>query len=138
MSNADPASNNSTTHHQSTNNQTKSTHPACDETELVTAQWAGPLPPPSVLTGFNHAVENGAERVFRMAEKEQEHRIAFKLAELEGARKDFYRGQILGGVLALACVAASLYSVVIDAHPAVSIALVGIPITALIGKMLKR
>jgi len=138
MSNEEAPVNNAAAHNQATHNQAKPNQSAYDETELVTAQWEGPLPPPSVLTGFNHAVENGGQRVFRMAEKEQAHRIAFKLAELEGARKDFCRGQVLGGVLALACVAASLYSVSIGAHPAVSIALVGIPITALIGKMLKR
>lgn len=108
------------------------------ENQIVSAQWAGPLPPPNVLSGFNDVVENGAERVFRMAEKEQEHRISYERAELEATRRDFRRGQVIGSLLALGCVAASVYSIYLGAHPAVSIALVGIPITALISKILKR
>lgn len=108
------------------------------DTLTVTAQWAGPLPPPSVLSLFNDVVENGAERIFQMAEKEQDHRMSYQNAELEATRKDFMRGQIIGGLLALACVLASVYSIYIGAHPAVSVALVGIPIMALLGKMLKR
>lgn len=85
-----------------TNNQHK------QDTPVVSTQWAGPLPPPSVLSGFNDVVENGAERVFRMAEKEQEHRVSYERAELEATRRDFRRGQVIGGVLAFSCVAASL------------------------------
>ena len=114
-----------------TNNQHK------QDTPVVSTQWAGPLPPPSVLSGFNDVVENGAERVFRMAEKEQEHRVSYERAELEATRRDFRRGQVIGGVLAFSCVAASLYSAYLGAHPSVSIALVGIPIMALLGKFFK-
>ena len=83
-------------------------------------------------------VKDGAERVFRMAEKEQEHRIAYERSELDATRNDFRRGQVIGATLAITCVVASVYSVHIGAHAAVSVALVGIPITALIGKILKR
>ncbi|WP_425271750.1 DUF2335 domain-containing protein [Pusillimonas noertemannii] len=109
-----------------------------NDNQLVSAQWAGPLPPPNVLEGFSDVVENGAERVFKMAEKEQEHRISYERAELEATRRDFRRGQIIGATLALACVIASVYSVILGAHPIVSVALVGIPIMALIGKILQR
>ena len=108
------------------------------EQQIVSAQWAGPLPPPSVLGSFNDVVENGAERVFRMAEKEQEHRISYEKAELNATRRDFRRGQVLGSILAAGCIAASVWTAVIGAHPAVSIALVGLPIMALIGKIFKR
>lgn len=109
-----------------------------NDTQIVSAQWAGPLPPPNVLNGFNDVVENGAERIFRMAEKEQEHRISYETAELNATRRDFRRGQVIGSLLALVCVSASVYSVHAGAHPTVSIALVGIPIMALIGKILKK
>ncbi|MCR4158799.1 DUF2335 domain-containing protein [Kerstersia gyiorum] len=117
---------------QPENNQTK------PEAQVMSAQWAGPLPPPRVLESFGTVVENGAERIFRMAEKEQEHRISYERAELDAMKTDFRRGQIIGAVLAALCVAASIYSVILGAHPAVSIALVGIPIMALIGKILKK
>lgn len=115
------------------NNRTK---PAAAQT--LRAQWSGPLPPPSVLEGFDKVVPNGAERIFRMAEREQEHRLAYEQAELQYSRNDFRYGQVIGGMLALICVVASVLSVHLAAHPSVSIALVGIPMTALIGKILKR
>ena len=106
--------------------------------QVVSAQWAGPLPPPNVLASFNDVIENGAERIVAMAEREQAHRISYENAEQSAIKDDFKRGQYIGGALALVCVAASVFSVYLGAHPTVSIALVSLPITALIGKMLKR
>jgi len=100
----------------------------------VTAQGTGLLPPPHTLAGFDDAVKGGAERVLRMPEKGQAYRIAYERAELDATRNDFRRGQIIGATLAISCVVASVYSVHIGAHAAASVALVGIPITALIGK----
>ena len=31
--------------------------------QLISAQWEGPLPPPSTLADFNSIIENGAERI---------------------------------------------------------------------------
>jgi len=38
------------------------------------AQFSGPLPPPGVLANYEQAMPGAAERIFRMAEKEQENR----------------------------------------------------------------
>ena len=122
-------------------NMSKQKLPENDTTKnnpVVSSQWVGPLPPPSVLSGFNEVIENGAERIFQMAEKEQIHRISYENAELEARRKDFRLGQYIGASLAITCVLASLASVVLNAHPSVSIALVSLPIMALIGKIIKR
>lgn len=37
-------------------------------------RWSGPLPPPEILGGYDQVVSDGAERVFRMAEGQSEHR----------------------------------------------------------------
>lgn len=37
-------------------------------------KWEAPLPPPSVLDGFNQVVENGAERIVSNWEVESAHR----------------------------------------------------------------
>ena len=36
--------------------------------------FSGPLPPPQILSQYNEAVPNGAERIMAMAEKQSEHR----------------------------------------------------------------
>lgn len=106
--------------------------------QLVSAQWEGPLPPPSTLADFNNIVENGAERIVRMAEKEQDHRIHIDTASLDATRRDFRRGHIIGGSLAALSIAGSVYTAIIGAHPTVSIALVSLPVTALIGRIIKK
>ena len=40
--------------------------------------WAGALPSPDDLTQFNLLIPNGAERIMRLTEKEQDHRIALE------------------------------------------------------------
>jgi hypothetical protein len=44
----------------------------------------------------------------------------------------------MGAVIALSCVAAATYTAFIGTHWSVSVALVGLPITALAGKLFSR
>lgn len=121
------------------NNNLPSTAKQNNATEqLISAQWEGPLPPPSTLSEFNSIVENGAERIVRMAEKEQDHRIRMDEETLDATRRDFKRGHIIGGTLAALCIAGSVYTAMIGAHFMVSIAIVSLPVTALIGRIIKK
>ena len=36
--------------------------------------FSGPIPPPEIFAGYDKALPNGADRVMKMAEREQEHR----------------------------------------------------------------
>jgi uncharacterized membrane protein len=36
--------------------------------------FSGPIPPPQIFAGYDKALPNGADRVMKMAEREQEHR----------------------------------------------------------------
>jgi uncharacterized membrane protein len=47
------------------------------------AHFSGPLPPPRILAGYNDAIPGGAERILRMAEREQEHRHATQTALIQ-------------------------------------------------------
>jgi uncharacterized membrane protein len=47
-------------------------HVSVTHTELQ--QWSGPLPAPDSLAKYNSVVPDAAERIIRMAEKEQQHR----------------------------------------------------------------
>jgi len=85
-----------------------------------------------------------------MAEQEQQHRMLMERAALESdhrhrdevlqgqrdnARSVFRSdmvGQILGGLIGIGCVAGAIVSVIVGAHPAVTIALVGLPVVAII------
>ena len=81
------------------------------------AHRRGPLPPPSELEKIDQIIPGGADRLLRMAEKEQAHRI-------EGAK----RGQYLGWSLAAGAVIAAAVVSLCHGPWQVSVALVGIPV----------
>lgn len=108
-----------------------------DDSVLMSAQWQGPLPPPAVVEAFDHVVENGAERIFRMAEKEQEHRHRMESTLVEAESKAQARGQWLGFAVSLASISGAVFSAVMHAPVAVSVALVGIPVAGVVKAFLK-
>ena len=99
------------------------------DTQVSTLGWSGPLPPPAALQQFDSIIENGAERIFKMAEAEQSARLA---REEEAIRQDNKRGHWLGFIIALAAVIAASATAYFGAHPSVSIALVGVPILGIV------
>ncbi|MGR9106811.1 MAG: DUF2335 domain-containing protein [Gammaproteobacteria bacterium] len=103
-----------------------------NSTVAVAQRWIGPLPPPNVIEQFNDIVPNGAERIFKMAEIEQAHRIATEDASLKASVSEARRGQYLGAGISIIALAFSLISVFIGANPFVSVALVGVPLMGLV------
>lgn len=70
----------------------------------VEQRFSGPLPPPSILDGYNQAVENGAERIVKMAEKQNDHRIEMEKSVILHQLKESSRGQwfeLVIGIFAL-------------------------------------
>jgi uncharacterized membrane protein len=114
------------------------THSDKLDATLVSAQWSGPLPPPAVLQQFNQIIPNGAERILALVEQEQAHRFALDNAMLKQETKDTQRRHYLGWSIGLTAIAASLGSVYLGAHWSVSIALVSLPIAAIIRSIMQR
>jgi uncharacterized membrane protein len=90
------------------------------------------LPPPEFVARFNEVVPNGAERIFRMAENEQSHRIAIEGNAQHAAIRESKRGQWLGALISLSAIAGAVYSVYVGAHWSVPIALVGVPVLGIV------
>jgi hypothetical protein len=86
-------------------------------TSVISAHWSGPLPPPAELEKIDQIIPGGADRLLRMAEKEQAHRIG-----------DAKRGQYLGWSLAAGAVIAAAVVSLCHGPWQVSVALVGIPV----------
>lgn len=113
--------------------------------QATATQWQGPLPPPDALQKFDQIVLGGAERVFRMAELEQQHRIESERAALDAnisaSRAEAWNarfGLILGASVSLAALLAAIYSVSLGANPFVSIAIVGVPLMAAVKALIVR
>ncbi|MFC3107427.1 DUF2335 domain-containing protein [Undibacterium arcticum] len=118
------------------NNQPKPV-PQQQQTIQSSQQWSGPLPPPAALDQFNQIIPNGAERIMRMVEQEQAHRIEYESSALKATIRDTLRGHWIGAAISLAAIGGCIYSVYIHAHPAVSVALVSVPIASIIHAILK-
>lgn len=103
--------------------------------QILSQQWSGPLPPPAALAQFNELIPNGAERIFAMVQNEQTSRLAIETSMLSASIKDTRRGHFIGGFIAVLAIAASVYTAYIGAHWAVSVALVGLPIAAIINSI---
>ena len=91
--------------------------PILPTASIISAHWSGPLPPPAELEKIDQIIPDGADRLLRMAEKEQTHRI-----------EDAKRGQYLGWSLASGAVVAAAAVSLCRGPWQVSVALVGIPV----------
>lgn len=73
------------------------------------ASFRGPLPPPAMFSSYEETLPGAAERLFVMAEKEQDHRISWENKALDGSRDATRRGQWLGFFMSIFGVAAAGY-----------------------------
>lgn len=96
---------------------------------LIGQEWSGPLPPPSVLSEYN-LVENGAERLFRMAERRAEHDITMESESLKADSKLAFRGQWFGLIVVLSVLALAGYMTYLGATAAAA-AVVAIDVVGL-------
>ncbi len=65
------------------------------------SSFSGPLPPPSVLKEYNNVLENGAERIMKMAEMQSSHRIDLEKLAIGEELKQSRNGQVYGFILAI-------------------------------------
>ena len=107
-------------------------------TSIVAAEWSGPLPPPAALAQFDQIIPGGADRILKMVEQEQDHRMAHEGQILKATVADVKRGQLLGATFGIAALAGAVYTAYIGASPFVSIALVSLPVAIIVQSFMKR
>lgn len=97
-------------------------------TETRVTAHAGPMPAPDTLDGYERVLPGSAERILRMAEKQQEGRLQLERMQLQadidhrnemaqiqravhrGSFISDYIGQAFGVIVALACVGFAAYA----------------------------
>jgi uncharacterized membrane protein len=94
---------------------------------------------------FDSIVEGGAERIFRMAEKEQQHRFDTETAALavnaEATRAEIQsarRGAWMGTAVSVLAILGAIYTAIMGSHWAVSIALVSVPVMGAVRALITR
>ena len=121
-----------------------------------TVVQSGPVPAPEILDGYDRLVPGSAERIIAMAEADQRHRIAMEreaqasdiahrseltALQTSNARSAFRSdlvGQGCGALIALTAVAGAIYTAAIGVHWAIPVALVSLPIGAIIKAVRER
>lgn len=72
---------------------------------VAAAAFQGPIPPPSILRGYDEIIPDGAERIMTMAEDEQDHRHDLEKRQV-GL---FERGQWFAFILGLVTIGCGTY-----------------------------
>lgn len=100
------------------------------ETVELEAQryWAGALPRPEDFAKYAEVVPDAPERILRMAENEQEHRISLERQIVPANVRAGARGQWLGAIISVVALVLAVLASWLGAPWQVSTALVGIPV----------
>jgi uncharacterized membrane protein len=75
---------------------------------------AGPLPDPGTLKEYNEILPDAAERVFKMAEKAQEHHHTMEAKLVESEIKKVNKGQNYALIIALVGIAGAIICAFLD------------------------
>lgn len=65
------------------------------------SSFSGPIPPPEILEGYNKVINNGAERIIVMAEKQSNHRMQLEDHAIKEELKQSRLGQVFGFILGI-------------------------------------
>jgi uncharacterized membrane protein len=72
-------------------------------------EYSGPLPHPEILGGYEKVLPGSADRVFKMAEKQQDHRISIENKLVNAENQRGFAGLIFGFLIATCGLAGSVY-----------------------------
>lgn len=86
--------------------------------ELTSATFSGPIPPPSVLDGYENICPGAAERIIAMAEREAEHSHLMDKEAMQNKSDEVKRGQTFALVVTLAAFAAACVCAYVGAEKA--------------------
>lgn len=81
---------------------------------IVQSSFAGPIPPPEVIKGYESVIPGSAERLLKMAEEEQRHRFEIDNQLTKGYLSLNVRGQLLGFLIVIVLVVAIVYLTICD------------------------
>ncbi len=111
---------------------------------IISAQWSGVLPPPSVLEAYQRHSPKAVDIILTMAQDEQTARhkkenneIELVKAHDESRRAEIRRGQYISFLAILSIVAGAVTCAFLH-EPTVGCAIVGIGVVNLVGSFIGR
>jgi uncharacterized membrane protein len=82
--------------------------------QVTAATFSGPLPPPTILEGYNQIIPNGAERIMAMTERNQSHRHDIENRVIEGNIRAQPRGQWFAFIISLVAIGGGIVLAAFD------------------------
>lgn len=79
---------------------------------VIAEKFSGPIPPPSIIAGYEDVVPGAADRIIRMAEQQSSHRQQLEMMEMKAAVRDSLLGVIFAFGLGIGCLAACVITVI--------------------------
>lgn len=71
--------------------------------------FSGPIPPPEALARYEEIQSGAADRIIKMAEKQQDHRMSLEKKAIGGQIEQSKRGQIFGFIAILLCIGVAIF-----------------------------
>lgn len=79
--------------------------------EMAKAEFTGPIPPPSIIEGYERVLPGSADRIIAMAEKQSEHRQKMESKMISAESRDSLLGVIFAFLLGMGCIIAAVIMV---------------------------
>lgn len=100
-------------------------------------EWQGPIPPPAALEHVDRVVPGGAERILKMAEQEQAHRIEMEKIVIGAEIQDSQRSKGLGASIAAFAILGAILNVYFDGAWQATCAFLGVPILGVVNALIR-
>lgn len=78
-------------------------------TVIRSEMYSGPIPSPEALARYEEIQSGAADRIIKMAEKQQDHRMALENIAVGGQVEQSKRGQIFGFVAIFMCIGVAIF-----------------------------
>ena len=96
--------------------------------KVIQSEFSGPIPPPSIIKGYEEIMPGAAERIIAMAENQAKHRQYMEKIMVNAEARDSLLGVVFAFILGVGCLVASAIIVICvpEKTGAISSAMVGI------------
>ena len=96
--------------------------------EVIQSEFRGPIPPPSIIKGYEEVLPGSADRIIKMAEKQMSHRHNMESVMVHSESRDGLLGVLFAFMLGIGSLVASVVVVIMvpQSSGAISSAALGI------------
>ncbi|CUP44074.1 Predicted membrane protein [[Eubacterium] contortum] len=81
--------------------------------EVIRSEFSGPIPPPSIIKGYEEILPGSADRILAMAEKQSDHRQEMERKIVNTEARDSLLGILFAFMLGFGCILAAVVMVIL-------------------------